>query len=368
LFGSDDQTTTTSSSADASAAGSGCTLQVDPSVSGMKGLIFSGVTSTRAGVAWAVGAQYVGSQVTPSIQRWDGSAWKPAAGLPDTGPINLEDVTAVGPTDVWGVGSNHVGAVTIHGVASTWSVVQPIRVAGADESDLIGVAARSADDIWAVGRVLVDHINSPLIERWNGSTWSLVPGPKVAGRSSGLKDVAVEPGGAAWAVGWNIGTDRVVSPLIERWDGSAWKVAPVPPVAQDATLSGVAVIAADDAFAVGWSWERGDTHTLVLHWDGSAWTAVTMSGPHAATARLAAVVAAGDGAFAVGQAPDAGGIDRPVAFHWDGSTWTELVAAPGPSNDADLNDVTAVRAGGLIAVGTGRGDAGYQSLVERGCV
>jgi hypothetical protein len=343
-----------------------CDLRVDGSVSATRGLVYSGVATDPSGIVWAAGAFYQGSRSTPVIQRWSGGTWKPVTGFSKAGLIALEDVAVVGRRDLWGVGAKPGGAITMHGDGSRWTVVRPAPVAGADESGLSGVAGRSADDVWAVGRVLIDHVNAPLIEHWNGSAWSAVAGPRIGGRSSGLRDVAVANGRSAWAVGWVVRQDRAFRPLVEHWDGSEWRIVSTPGTALDATLSGVAVLADDDVFAVGWSWQRGQTNTLVLHWDGSSWTPVSLSGPDAASARLSAIADVEGGAVAVGQADDQQRIARPVAFRWNGSAWTQLnVDPPGP-NDANLNDVTDDGAGGLIAVGTWRDEA-YGSLIERGC-
>src|SRR5437762_10908806 len=55
----------------------------------------------------------------------------------------------------------------------TWKVV-PTPGGGAYGSSLSGVAVVSASDVWAVGST-GDY--SPLILRWNGSAWSTVSAP-----------------------------------------------------------------------------------------------------------------------------------------------------------------------------------------------
>ena len=64
--------------------------------------------------------------------------------------------------------------------------------------------------------------------------------------------------------------------LAVHWDGSTWNVVPSPnPGALYNYFQGVAIVAADDAWAVGY-YGHGDTPvTLIAHWDGSNWSTVS---------------------------------------------------------------------------------------------
>ncbi len=75
------------------------------------------------------------------------------------------------------------------------------------------MAAVSATDAWAVG----SGGNTQLIEHWNGSTWSIVPGAVSSGH---LYSITALSAGNIWAVG-GIG-NRAPTPLIEHFDGTAW--------------------------------------------------------------------------------------------------------------------------------------------------
>ena len=66
------------------------------------------------------------------------------------------------------------------------------------------MAAVAADDAWAVGTTGNAYGGlQPLVEHWDGTTWSIVPSPN---GGSGidfdtLNAVAVAPGNGPWAVG-----------------------------------------------------------------------------------------------------------------------------------------------------------------------
>jgi len=70
-----------------------------------------------------------------------------------------------------------------------------------------------------------------------------------------LSGVATQSATSAWAVGYTSVSvpPRIYRPsLIERWNGSAWRVVPVPRAgASDSDLWGVTALSASNAWAVG---------------------------------------------------------------------------------------------------------------------
>jgi hypothetical protein len=61
--------------------------------------------------------------------------------------------------------------------AATWSIV-PSQAVGT-RSALVGVVALSTTDGWAVGTS-----GNGLVERWNGTGWSIVPSPDIVDHSN----------------------------------------------------------------------------------------------------------------------------------------------------------------------------------------
>jgi hypothetical protein len=70
------------------------------------------------------------------------------------------------------------------------------------------VAARSADDVWAVG-------GGRVIEHWDGKRWSVVPTPEV--NLGTFVTVSADAADDVWAAG--SGADPGIGPVIEHWDG-----------------------------------------------------------------------------------------------------------------------------------------------------
>ena len=118
---------------------------------------------------WAVGVYYTYVNNVTSLQtlveHWNGTAWtvvpSPNAVGMGTYANFLSDVTSISANDIWAVGytysSPSPGGQTLieHWDGISWSIV-PGPNLGTSPSELFGVAAVSANDVWAAG----DYINT----------------------------------------------------------------------------------------------------------------------------------------------------------------------------------------------------------------
>lgn len=115
------------------------------------------------------------------------------------------------------------------------------------------MAANSANDIWAVGYSLQANASQTLIERWNGTRWSIVNSPNRSAQNI-LNGVAATSTGDMWAIGFTSnGQNNNQQTLIEHWDGSLWSVVSSPnPGAVQNALQGIALAPhSNRAWAVG---------------------------------------------------------------------------------------------------------------------
>jgi hypothetical protein len=301
--------------------------------------------------------------------HWDGSAW--TAISPAGSFEQLSGVTAVATNDVWAVGmaptSGVNNAVTEHWDGSAWSTVPAPNGSTAPDgkaaSQLVSVAAVSSNNVWAVGwtNTTVGGFHSfqgTLIENWDGLQWMQIPSPNGDGSSqNALTGIAVIAANDIWAVGY---TDYQT--LTEHWDGFQWSIVPSPNVGYGQQLSGVTALASNDVWAVGSS--NNYTTTLVLHWDGSSWSVVSSPnsgeyGHESSLANISAVSptdiwAVGTDAFTIytGEG-DAITTYFTLFEHWDGSAWNIVPGAPtsGVSVRGGLFGVAAVSTGDVWAVG-----------------
>ena len=272
------------------------------------------VAATSATNAWAVGGTVSGQSL---ILHWDGTGWKqvPSAGAAGI----LTGVSASSATNAWAVASSSSSAkgVILHWNGTSWQQVPSPSLGG--RVSLNAVAVISERDAWAVGAVSTGAFfrATSVILHWNGTSWQQVPSPSPSeGRfGNSLADVAVASATSAWAVGCTDGCPTGGTPLIERWDGTSWQqvAAPTTPYALY-NLSGVAAISATGAWAVGGGGPVTAEGAATVDWNGRSWTLGGISG-----AGLAGVTAtSATDAWAVGGTASG----RTLILHWNGQTWS----------------------------------------------
>jgi hypothetical protein len=224
---------------------------------------------------------------------------------------------------------------------------------------LNATAAVASNDIWAVGTVGTGASPSaiqnsePLIEHFNGSTWSVIrsPLPKFGGELNGVLALASNN---VWAVGQMNSTSTaggfpITVPLIEHWDGIQWSIvaSPNPSPVLGAQLLAVAAISANNILAVG-------TGDLVERWDGAKWRIVTSPAFRGSGTLNAISADSGTDVWAVGASSNG----TPLALHFNGQAWSQVaVAVPvtiSASFPSSFHGVTAISPTNVWAVGTSR--------------
>src|SRR5262249_15849196 len=152
-----------------------------------------------------------------------------------------------------------------------------------------------------------------LILHWDGNTLLQFMSPST-GVLNGVTVVPGSDGNDAWAAGYYINTmTSHYATLLERWNGSAWSVVSSPNVqALDNRILGIYGLAATAVWAVGVTeGSAAPSQNLALHWNGTSWTisAVAQQGPY--SNQLYAVTGtASDDVYAVGLYFTAGDEER----------------------------------------------------------
>lgn len=185
---------------------------------------------------WAIGSFETNNQGAnlPLILHWNGATWSMVtAGLPTGGNTFLQGITALSPTDIWAVGQAGFGSnIELHWNGSTWSVTSASFPTGGQES-LRGVAAAGSQDVWAVGSYAPTTFAElqTLALHWDGTTWSQVPTANLDQYFNLLYSVAVQRSNDVWAVGYAYTPDGLsFSTLTEHWNGSQWTIVPTPTI------------------------------------------------------------------------------------------------------------------------------------------
>src|SRR5262245_58542932 len=223
-----------------------------------------------------------------------------------------------------------VGANPLYAqVVGSWAIA-PSPDAGPQPAGntLLGIAALSPTDAWAVGTQpnQSQYLPRPLTMHWDGGGWSIVSTPTIEVIDVRLNAVTAVNSGDVWAVGYSYDYDcgLCAQTLIEHWDGASWSIVPSPNPGWSNQLYGVAAASATDIWAVGDQWLSWSTKVpLILHYDGTSWTAIDY--PSIEFGELVSVFAlAQNDVWAVGVSGVISTGIEALALHWDGTSWTRV--------------------------------------------
>jgi hypothetical protein len=195
-----------------------------------------GVSCTSARACTAVGGTATRSGlIGPAIvERWDGRKWS-IQPIPTQASATLSAVSCPSVSHCVAVGTSYGGSGAmplIEGWDGTkWSIAQIAKPSGAEEASLSGVSCTSASACIAVGTS--DLWKSPqasaVIEAWDGAHWSIQSAPNPAGVAGiSLSGVSCPSATACVAVGDGLIGRATGGALLERWDGTSWSVEPSP--------------------------------------------------------------------------------------------------------------------------------------------
>jgi Subtilase family len=303
-------------------------------------------------------------------------------------------IDALSPSDVWTAGSYQeldfsgpagtIGAVTNieHWNGFAWHrIPSPTVLAdgSVSASILTSVSFDRPDDGWAAGYFVTNPSGiggqaAPLVEHWDGSTWSLSPAldPMTTFTANGITvsdnalvtAVAADSPDDVWLAGTlqHLSESLPYASFLEHWNGSAWSLVNTPAVAQPITVLGLRAFSATDIWAVG---DRVDQATgglvgiVILHWDGRTWSLATpkVSTPLESTADASAIGGTSpNDVWVAGHALDPSlNSQVPFILHWDGQRWAFTPTAGARSVASRITflfGVTATAASDAWAVGS----------------
>lgn len=239
-----------------------------------------GVVALSPSDVWAVGYYRFPTPALVDktlILHWDGGAWtqvtSPNVGTSDN---NLYAIAALAPDNIWAVGHYRVTGtdyptLILHWNGIEWTVVASPNLPGAVSNNLVAVGAIASDDIWAVGHARVGAIDQTLALHYNGTEWSLVATPNNGTDSNNFYGIATVAPNDVWAVGHFRNASRINQTLIERWNGTEWSIVPSPNVGStNNDLFAAVAVGPNDVWAVG-QYRSGVYKTLTQRWDGTGW-------------------------------------------------------------------------------------------------
>jgi hypothetical protein len=259
-----------------------------------KNSFLTAITAPASNNAWAVGNTF--SSPTGIFEHWDGTQWRILSSPAFTNLVAFA-IAADSSTDVWAFGISNVtgGPVALHFNGSNWTAIPAansrlgFRVGG--------LAALSPTNVWAAGaQADSDHdATVPAAEHWDGTSWSLVSVPNPNPNTSfniGLSGIAAISANDIWAVGSFpvIGGEQT---LTEHWDGTSWSITASPNPGKVAnSLEGVSALGDGTVVAVGRQLSSKNATGLILQNAASAPKGATTAAVSTGTIAMARTTSA----------------------------------------------------------------------------
>jgi hypothetical protein len=163
------------------------------------------------------------------VDRWDGTSWSiESVAQAGAASAALSGVSCTSPTACTVVGATSSGPLAERWDGTSWSM-QP--TAAALPASLMSVSCASLTACTAVGGISSDQrLPATVAEGWNGASWSIQPTPTPTPDPAGttplyLTDVSCASLTACIAVGGYVDQSAA---LVERWDGTSWSIQPTP--------------------------------------------------------------------------------------------------------------------------------------------
>ena len=140
-----------------------------------------------------------------------------------------------------------------------WRVFMTIRAAGTSLADVV---ATGGHDAWAAGS---SAGRTPVVYRWNGTSWRAVPRPGPPGSSA--TSVAASSAANVWVA---IAGDAAV----DRWNGHAWSRFSFGPAART-EIDGVTTSGRRDVWT--FTYDRATKKETAFHYNGTTWKPVPLT-------------------------------------------------------------------------------------------
>jgi hypothetical protein len=278
--------------------------------------------------------------VLPFIESWDGKVWSvETTPTVDTPFGQLAGVSCGSPTSCVAVGeyTNALGVLTLveSWDGTSWAIQpSPNSPVGFGYNLLNAVSCTSPTACTAAGYFGLGALTyDTLIERWNGTAWTIESSPNASGAGETfLWGVSCGSSAACVATGFYEVTYAGASQAFtEVWNGSFWQVkaAAVPDGATSASLYGVSCKSSASCISAGYDYTSAsaDAQPLAESWNGTVWSVLpTMPGLPGAAMTLVDRVSCGlhTACLVIGYSVDSSGATQPLAESWDGSSWSIL--------------------------------------------
>jgi hypothetical protein len=211
------------------------TLKTTPRPAGTTYSLLGAVSCRSATFCIAVGNYELHNTSTARTlaEAWHGKAWTIQATPNPKDGVNGDGLNGVACTSrlaCLAVGSYQAKGSTARTLAESWNgktwTIKTPHPKGAPGSSLTGVSCRAVNRCMAAGG---SGANAIFAEAWNGRAWTLktLTPPKDASFTS-LNGVSCGANASCVAVGDEFDSSSTESPVVEVWNGTTWTLKPVP--------------------------------------------------------------------------------------------------------------------------------------------
>jgi hypothetical protein len=231
---------------------------------------------------------------------------------------------------------------------TSWSQMTLPKIAGS--TSLESISASSEKNAWAVGEVCQDKRGSCtlLVLGWNGSSWIRYPMSQLRGLYAvGYTTLDLSPTDA-----W-IGGGSELGSVALNWNGHSWVNVAVP--GSSGFNSAINEIAAIPGSSEVWAIEAASGGQLTIKWNGAKWKVVRL--PQASKGALSDYDLGGlaasspTSAWAIGVSYSNSGTVRTLILEGTGAKWT-LVKSPDPGPTNELFGIATSSTTSALSVGS----------------
>jgi tripartite motif-containing protein 71 len=342
-------------------------VQAPPGQAGWSWNWLNGVSCWSLNSCEAVGHTYSGGNIALAAGRV-GSEWVPQTAPVPAGSESVELLAVSCPSSTYcvAVGYVYVGgkwnALIDRWNGSAWSLETLAIPPGAIGLEMSGVSCAAAGECIAVGAEEISpEVWANYSARLAGGTWTKLSTPtasEASGRISGLTDVSCSAVANCMAVGW-YNTGKGSKPFSELWTGSAWSLQLR---SRTGWFEGVSCVSAEFCMAAG-------NARITEEWNGSEWVKLTTpSAPDVGGGYLTGIscISSNDCA-AAGAGYSLLNPEQPVtlAETWNGSAWSEQTT-PRESEMAwnEIAGLSCTSLGACTSVGLSKASGDFESLTE----
>jgi hypothetical protein len=182
----------------------------------------SGVACPATSECWAVGLDFAVSEGAGLTEKWNGSKWS-AVTTPASKGGELIGDGCFSKTDCMSVGiGDNLFVIGQHWNGSKWVTATPVNPSGAASSQLSAVSCPGSSVCEAVGN---NSDKTTLAEGWNGTRWAIQSTSGISGSAfANLAGDSCVTTGNCWAVGVSETSTGAATPVIEHWNGKSWSL------------------------------------------------------------------------------------------------------------------------------------------------